>query len=275
MENDLKAAIAFERKVARVIESHRKGLMDPTAELDTNELYEAVKGDGHVRGGILTVVHIRKVDARVKKKLLDEKRIAGLMEAARLDPSLDDADAEDDNEMFTSAQLSRASGDGLKEASVRQHAYFWIEAVNTNGRRMTVGGDTWHVAIRGPSQAHARVTDNNDGTYLVIWKPHCSGAYSVAISLGGESLGKSPFLVRVGTALPCAANCEVKGSALHSAVSRATQAFDIRFRDRMGQVATAVDLDVFVEPVPMRSPRNRELPLSEEEKREQEEKAAL
>jgi hypothetical protein len=62
--------------------------------------------------------------------------------------------------------------------------------------------------------------------------------------------------------LPCASKCEVSGKALAEAVSRVPQTFEIRFRDRFGQTASAVELDLFVEAVPPNSPRGREVPLT-------------
>lgn len=99
------------------------------------------------------------------------------------------------------------------------------------------------------------MTDNLDGTYLVIWKPQTSGTYTVALSHRGVPFANSPFSVRVTNSLPAATKCDVRGEALEYAVARASQTFEISFRDRLGQLAHAVDLDVFVEPLPPSSPR--------------------
>lgn len=136
----------------------------------------------------------------------------------------------------TDASKCIVRGSGLQEATVRQASYFWVEAYDHKGRKRTSGGDTFFVAIRGPSQSRARVTDNLDGTYLVVWKPHVSGIYSVAVSLFGDLLPGAPFNVQAATTIPCATKCCVRGDALTQAVSRVTQNFDILFKDRLGQV---------------------------------------
>ena len=157
----------------------------------------------------------------------------------------------------TYPQKCQASGSGLEEATVRHLSYFSIEAVDVRGKLRSSGGDAFFVAIRGPSRTRAKVTDNFDGTYSVAWKPNVSGTYSIAISHSGVQLPGSPFTVHTQTCAPCASRCLVRGDALHKAISRATQAFEILFKDKAGQVARAVDLDIFVEPLPPGSPRSR------------------
>ena len=158
-------------------------------------------------------------------------------------------------EQVAVAAKCRCYGDGLHEACAKQHAFFWIEAADCHGRRRERGGDSFFVAIRGPSQVRARILDRDDGTYVVHWSPNVSGTYSVAISLFGDVLPGAPFTVSVTASLPWPAHCSVSGGALHEAVSNVPQSFMVRFRDRLNCTAAAVDLDVFVEPVPVRSPR--------------------
>ncbi|KOO26218.1 gelation factor [Chrysochromulina tobinii] len=163
-------------------------------------------------------------------------------EAAGVEVGEEEQDAPDAIEGFvrfdnspkveSSATLSHVVGDGLREATVRQLAYFLIQAVTTEGKRSTSGGERFNVSVRGPSKTRAKVTDNSNGTYLVAWRPHCSGPYSITVTLGGELLPGSPHLVHVTNSLPCASKCEVSGKALAEAVSRVPQTFEIRFRDR-------------------------------------------
>ena len=175
----------------------------------------------------------------------------------------------------TEASKCQVRGDGLQEATVRAASYFWIETFDQKGVKRTSGGDVFFVAIRGPSQSRARVTDNEDGTYLVVWKPHVSGVYTVAVSLFGELLPGAPFVVHATTTTPCATKCTVRGEALNVAVSRAPQKFEVLFKDRMNQISQAVDLDVFVEPIPPTSPRSRALAIKTADIKAAEEKAAL
>ena len=73
----------------------------------------------------------------------------------------------------------------------------------------------------------------------------------------GMLLAGSPHTCNVVTTLPCPSKCLARGNALTTAVSRQINTFEMLFRDRLGQVARAVDLDVFVEAVPLTSPRSR------------------
>ena len=176
----------------------------------------------------------------------------------------------------TDASQCKLSGPGLSEATVRQASYFWIQACDAGGEKRVVGGDSFFVAVRGPSHARAKVLDNGDGTYLVVWKPSTSGSYAVTISLFGVTLPGVPFIVSATTNLPCPQKCEVRGEALHTAISRNTHSFEILFRDRHGQTAFAQELDVFVEPVTPNSPRGRggsRSSLSDKEKNEAAERA--
>lgn len=56
----------------------------------------------------------------------------------------------------TMASNCRCYGGGLQEATVGKHAFFWIEAVDGNGVKRARGGDSFFVAIRGPSHVRAR-----------------------------------------------------------------------------------------------------------------------
>ena len=127
---------------------------------------------------------------------------------------------------------------------------FTIQARTANGELHDAGGDGFFVAIRGTARVRARVSDMDDGTYHVSWKPPLSGKYNIAISLFGVPLNGSPFAVSVHGKDPYALKCEVRGDALTKAVARATSTFEVRYRDKTGGIAQPVELDVFVEPVP-------------------------
>lgn len=143
----------------------------------------------------------------------------------------------------------KAQGDGLHMATVRRAATFTIIACDEQGEKIGHGGDTFFVAIRGASRVRARVTDNEDGTYTVEYKPSVSGLYSISVSVFGLPLSGSPFAVSAITPAPDAENCELRGEALRKAVSRHPHQFEVRFRDSLGHAAVAEDLDVFVVPI--------------------------
>jgi filamin len=43
----------------------------------------------------------------------------------------------------------------------------------------------------------SKITDNNDGTYKVIYKPNDVGRYLVNVNYGGIPVNNSPFSVKV------------------------------------------------------------------------------
>ena len=62
------------------------------------------------------------------------------------------------------------------------------------------------------------------------------------------SLPGSPFTVNVTLPYPYAPNCEARGDALSNVTARTSQSFEVLFRDRLGYVSQAVELDIFVQP---------------------------
>lgn len=147
------------------------------------------------------------------------------------------------------AERCIASGEGLQAATVGQTASFQIQAIDATGQRRESGGDLFSVTCRGPARAHAKVTDNRDGTYTCSWRSSTSGAYYLTISLSGIQIHGSPFTPYVYPTQPHAPNCEARGNALFSAKARAIQAFEVQFRDMQGQASLATELDVFVETI--------------------------
>ena len=138
-------------------------------------------------------------------------------------------------------------GDGISKVAVRQEGVFEIHAYGatvTDARRVAC---LLHCHSRCLTRVCAS-TDMRDGTYVVEWKPSVSGSYQIAVSLFGNSLPGSPYGLEVDAPFPYAPNCEARGDALSSATARVSHWFEMRFRDRLGNVAKAVDLDVFVQP---------------------------
>ena len=145
----------------------------------------------------------------------------------------------------------RVVGSGCFEAAVRHPATFTIEAHDLSGSRREVGGDTFFVCIRGDSRVHCRVVDQKDGSYFCQWTPPQSGNYSISVSSFGVHLPGSPFNLRATAPEPFAQNCVVTGRALAKAIARDTQTFQVGFKDGLGNTTRAVDLDVYVERLPV------------------------
>ena len=186
----------------------------------------------------LTIQQVKQVDGKAvrneqreeerRRRDEEEKRLA--QEAVQMEQEREEQDAGRAEMPRTDPLQCKVTGEGLSEACARQPAYFWVESFDSKGRRRPMGGDVFLVAIRGPSQVKARVTDNGDGTYLVTWKPWCSGLYRLAVSLFGVLLPGAPFDVNVVNTLPCPTKCVARGNALTDAVSRNTNIFEVSTR---------------------------------------------
>ena len=134
------------------------------------------------------------------------------------------------------------TGSGLPSAQVGALAQFTIIAHDADGRRILIGGASFAVTIRrrGSSTGaivRAKVTDRDDGTYMVEYKPLLSGQYHIAISLGGEAIYGSPFSLAVVTLRPVPTMSLVRGKGLNAAVARRPQSFEVLFVDPMGHPA--------------------------------------
>lgn len=68
-----------------------------------------------------------------------------------------------------------------------------VQARDSNGTNMTVGGATVVVTITGKNPGTPAVTDNGNGTYTCSDSPQTLGADSVAITMGGVAIGGSPY----------------------------------------------------------------------------------
>ena len=138
-------------------------------------------------------------------------------------------------------------GDAVGTA--RMPARFTIEAADFEGRRLSKGGDPFLVWVRGPARTHARVSDLENGRYSVDFTPSTSGQYEISVVIFGVHLPGSPFAFHVFDPHPTAKHCVLQGDALKMARAREPQTFDVGFRDQLSQLAPAVELEVYVEPI--------------------------
>ena len=173
----------------------------------------------------------------------------------RSDRSRSPARARDPHE--TNPEYCIVSGSGLVTCVVGMLAQFMITAFNGTNTRREEGGDNFQVIMRGeagktqsqPALQRCKITDRSDGSYMVEYRPYMTGTYSIDVRLEDEPIKGSPFFVTVITLRPEASHCQVRGSALHSAVARTSVKFEVHFADAMGSPAHAEDLDVWVEPM--------------------------
>ena len=153
------------------------------------------------------------------------------------------------------ADLCKVMGDGLTQASIGKEARFTIIACSQHGIRFEDGGDIFTVNIRFHGlgiRMRTKITDNDDGSYTVTYKPTTAGRCNISVLLGNDELPGSPYTCVVcGLAgpAPSSTNTIVSGDALTKVTARAQEHFFVNFRDDLGQVAYASELDVWVQPV--------------------------
>lgn len=157
---------------------------------------------------------------------------------------------------------TRAYGRGLAAATIRTAASFTIEVPIFSTLQLP-SDDNLFVTIRGVAKVHPRVTPAplEEGatfrTYHVDWRPMQSGHYQVVIYHGSLQIAGSPFNVMAATPQPNPVKCEAAGEALTVATAHKTESFVVSYKDKLGTVTHATELDVFVEPVQSGSPRSR------------------
>lgn len=145
------------------------------------------------------------------------------------------------------AKFCKVSGDGHRKAMAKQMTSFTIEAYDANGVLQVSGGEPFVVAVRGPAQVIARMYEKPDGKYHVRYCTSVSGEYTVSVSLHGEALAGSPFLLIVHSRDPHARNCKLRGAGLENAIAREPTSFEVEFLDAFNQLTHAKELSVYVE----------------------------
>ncbi|EOD19435.1 hypothetical protein EMIHUDRAFT_208963 [Emiliania huxleyi CCMP1516] len=94
-----------------------------------------------------------------------------------------------------------AEGDGLTGFTAQQvPTSFTIVAAGSGGARLTTGGGSFKVSVRGQAAVKEQIADNGDGTYTVSLTYPQSGRYEVSISHKHAPIRGSPFTVQVHAA---------------------------------------------------------------------------
>ena len=156
----------------------------------------------------------------------------------------------------------KVKGAGLSQASVNQISTFTIVSCSEQGIQFDDGGDTFRVIIRysalGRQNIRTKIVDGDDGQYTVTFKPSSAGKCTIQAMLvsrdgsKAEDLPGSPFSCVVSSfsgPKPVPSECQVTGDALTKVVAQTPQNFYINFRDALGQLSHACDLDVWVQPI--------------------------
>uniref|UniRef100_A0A8C4Y8J2 RING-type E3 ubiquitin transferase n=1 Tax=Gopherus evgoodei TaxID=1825980 RepID=A0A8C4Y8J2_9SAUR len=95
------------------------------------------------------------------------------------------------------ASLTRATGEGLKCALQGRVASFTVTCYDHDGNPCLSGGDTISAVVMGPdgNQFDTDVHDQQNGTYLVSYRPQLEGEHLVSVLRCNHHIENSPFKV--------------------------------------------------------------------------------
>uniref|UniRef100_A0A8C3S7M1 E3 ubiquitin-protein ligase TRIM71 n=1 Tax=Chelydra serpentina TaxID=8475 RepID=A0A8C3S7M1_CHESE len=97
------------------------------------------------------------------------------------------------------APLTKATGEGLKCALQGKAASFTVIGYDQDGKPCFSGGDTISAVVKGPdgNLFDADVNDQQNGTYLVSYRPQLEGEHLVSVMMCNQHIENSPFKVMV------------------------------------------------------------------------------
>uniref|UniRef100_A0A2K6UX88 E3 ubiquitin-protein ligase TRIM71 n=1 Tax=Saimiri boliviensis boliviensis TaxID=39432 RepID=A0A2K6UX88_SAIBB len=97
------------------------------------------------------------------------------------------------------APLTKATGDGLKRALQGKVASFTVIGYDHDGEPRLSGGDLMSAVVLGPdgNLFGAEVSDQQNGTYVVSYRPQLEGEHLVSVTLCNQHIENSPFKVVV------------------------------------------------------------------------------
>ncbi|CAH6777512.1 Trim71 [Phodopus roborovskii] len=97
------------------------------------------------------------------------------------------------------APLTKATGDGIKRALQGKVASFTVMGYDHDGEPRLSGGDLMSAVVLGPdgNLFGAEVSDQQNGTYVVSYRPQLEGEHLVSVMLCNQHIENSPFKVVV------------------------------------------------------------------------------
>ncbi|XP_070348660.1 E3 ubiquitin-protein ligase TRIM71 [Equus asinus] len=97
------------------------------------------------------------------------------------------------------APLTKATGDGLKRALQGKVASFTVIGYDHDGEPRLSGGDLMSAVVLGPdgNLFGAEVSDQQNGTYVVSYRPQLEGEHLVSVTMCNQHIENSPFKVVV------------------------------------------------------------------------------
>uniref|UniRef100_A0A8D0GAH3 E3 ubiquitin-protein ligase TRIM71 n=1 Tax=Sphenodon punctatus TaxID=8508 RepID=A0A8D0GAH3_SPHPU len=97
------------------------------------------------------------------------------------------------------APLTKATGEGLKRALQGKVASFTVIGYDHDGEPRLSGGDMISTVVMGPdgNLFGADISDQQNGTYLVSYRPQMEGEHLISVTMCNQHIENSPFKVTV------------------------------------------------------------------------------
>jgi filamin len=164
---------------------------------------------------------------------------------------------------------TKVYGPGLERGVQGEPGVFTIEAYDRLGQRIRTGGDPFQVAVKGPynRDVDVKVQDNKDGTHTVTYVPIDKGTHTVAVTLNGAHVAKSPYTVQVQApaGYPDALKCWAEGPGLKGGNTAEPATFTIHAADANGNPVAPKENPFIVDIV---QPDGSELPADVKDNRD-------
>jgi len=137
---------------------------------------------------------------------------------------------------------SEVYGPGIEGGVQGEPAVFTIASKNRIGEPIKTGGDPYKVDVKGPhnKDLDVKVQDNHNGTYTVTYVPVDAGPHTVAVTLEGRHVAKSPYHVGIDRpkGYPDALRCWADGPGLKGGDTANPAVFTIHAADQNGRPVT-------------------------------------
>jgi filamin len=130
-----------------------------------------------------------------------------------------------------------AFGPGLERAEVGYDAEFTVQARNSQGKNIPVGGEILDIQIKAPlnsAPVKADVVDNGDGTYKVTYNPKAHGKHLINVNIRNKPIQNSPFTVNAERLGVDAVKTDAYGPGLEGGHTKENTQFTIVAKNKKG-----------------------------------------
>jgi hypothetical protein len=121
----------------------------------------------------------------------------------------------------TDPSACKVTGLALIGGVAGRDCVFFLQARDSTGNDRTSGGDPFKAILfmKNQSGAAARITDFNNGTYMISYNATRAGSYQLVLSLNNQHVAGSPFQVNIEPAVACGKTSECSGPGTRSVLT--------------------------------------------------------